>query len=216
MGEPASLRHFLRDDDLSSAEQAEVLALAAVMKTDRHKLQPLAGPRAVALLLDKPSLRTRVSFAVGIAELGGYPLVIDSSSTHQARGEAAGATARVLSGQTAPVAAQGGRELTGFRARPTRFRVNALTTSSTLPVCHLLTARAFRARRAHADSFLGDRKRQHGAFLSVGGVTADCRAGLKPAGTLAPRPAAGAAIERHGRRLGAGRRRPGGRARGRR
>ncbi len=80
------LRHFLRDDDLSPAEQAEVLELAAAMKADRFGLPVLAGPRTVAVLLDKPSLRTRVSFAIGIAELGGYPLVIDMSSTHQGRG----------------------------------------------------------------------------------------------------------------------------------
>ena len=73
-----SPRHFLRDDDLSPAEQAEVLDLADAMKADRFGYRPLAGPRTVAVLFDKPSLRTRVSFAVGIAELGGYPLVIDA------------------------------------------------------------------------------------------------------------------------------------------
>ena len=77
-------RHFLRDDDLSPAEQAEVLELADELKEDRFGYQPLAGPRAVAVLFDKPSLRTRVSFAVGIAELGGYPLVIDAQTTHPA------------------------------------------------------------------------------------------------------------------------------------
>ena len=65
------MRHFLRDDDLTPAEQAEVLDLAAAMKTDRYDHRPLAGPRAVAVLFDKPSPRTRVSFEVGIAELGG-------------------------------------------------------------------------------------------------------------------------------------------------
>jgi Ornithine carbamoyltransferase len=73
-------RHFLRDDDLSPAEQGAVLDLAAQMKKDRFGWQPLAGPRAVAVLFDKPSLRTRVSFTVGIAELGGLPLVIDSQT----------------------------------------------------------------------------------------------------------------------------------------
>jgi ornithine carbamoyltransferase len=84
---PAALRHFLRDDDLAPAEQAEVLALAARLKADRLAARPLEGPRAVAVLFDKPSLRTRVSFATGIAELGGFPLVIDTQSTHQGRGE---------------------------------------------------------------------------------------------------------------------------------
>ena len=66
-------RHFLRDDDLSPAEQAEVLGLAAAMKADRFGHRPLAGPRTVAVLFDKPSTRTRISFSVGIAELGGHP-----------------------------------------------------------------------------------------------------------------------------------------------
>ena len=74
-------RHFLRDDDLTRAEQTEVLDLADRMKKDRFAIQPLAGPRAVAVVLDKPSTRTRVSFSVGVAELGGYPLVIDAQST---------------------------------------------------------------------------------------------------------------------------------------
>ena len=71
-------KHFLRDDDLTPAEQAEVLDLARGMKKDRFARRPLEGPKAVAVLFDKPSLRTRVSFTVGIAELGGLPLVIDT------------------------------------------------------------------------------------------------------------------------------------------
>jgi len=78
-------RHFLRDDDLTPAEQAEILELAAAMKQDRLARRPLEGPRAVAVLFDKPSLRTRVSFTVGIGELGGLPLVIDTQSTHIGR-----------------------------------------------------------------------------------------------------------------------------------
>ena len=52
-------RHFLRDDDLSPLEQAEVLALAARLKADRFAERPLEGPQAVAVLFDKPSTRTR-------------------------------------------------------------------------------------------------------------------------------------------------------------
>ena len=63
-------RHFRRDDDLDTAEQLEVLALADRVKADRFAFTPLAGPRSVAVLFDKPSTRTRVSFSVGIAELG--------------------------------------------------------------------------------------------------------------------------------------------------
>lgn len=100
------MRHFLRDDDLSPAEQAAVLDLAAELKRDRHRHRPLAeapGPRSVAVLFDKPSLRTRASFEVGIAELGGQPLVIDSQVTHFGRGETLADAARVLSGYVAAI-----------------------------------------------------------------------------------------------------------------
>lgn len=90
-------RHFLRDDDLSPAEQSAVLDLAARMKADRFAFRPLAGPRAVAVLFDKPSLRTRLSFDVGIAELGGHPIVVDTQVTHFGRGETLTDAARVLS-----------------------------------------------------------------------------------------------------------------------
>ena len=59
------VRHFLRDDDLTAAEQREVLELALAFRADRHLHQPFAGPRAVAVIFDKPSTRTRVSFADG-------------------------------------------------------------------------------------------------------------------------------------------------------
>jgi ornithine carbamoyltransferase len=97
------LRHFLRDDDLTPAEQLAVLDLAGAMKRDRYARRPLDGPRAVAVIFDKPSTRTRVSFSVGIAELGGYPLVIDAQSTQLGRGEPIGDTARVLDRQVAAI-----------------------------------------------------------------------------------------------------------------
>jgi ornithine carbamoyltransferase len=92
-------RHFLRDDDLTPAEQADVLDLADRMKKDRFALQPLAGPKSVAVIFDKPSTRTRVSFSVGVAELGGYPLVIDAQATQLGRGEPIEDTTRVLDRQ---------------------------------------------------------------------------------------------------------------------
>jgi ornithine carbamoyltransferase len=96
-------RHFLRDDDLTPAEQAEVLALAARMKNEPFASRPLEGPKSVAVLFDKPSLRTRSSFTAGIAELGGFPMVIDTQTTHIGRGETIGDIARVLSRQTAAI-----------------------------------------------------------------------------------------------------------------
>ena len=65
-------RHFLRDDDLTPGRAGSRCSTSPTeMKADRFGHQPLAGPRAVAVIFDKPSLRTRVSFSVGIAELGG-------------------------------------------------------------------------------------------------------------------------------------------------
>ncbi|TDC27102.1 ornithine carbamoyltransferase [Micromonospora sp. 15K316] len=96
-------RHFLRDDDLSPAEQEMVLRLAARMKADRFGYQPLTGPRSVAVLFDKQSLRTRTSFDVGIAELGGHPLIVDTQSTHFGRGETLADAARVLSRYVAAI-----------------------------------------------------------------------------------------------------------------
>ncbi|SCL33975.1 ornithine carbamoyltransferase [Micromonospora nigra] len=97
------IRHFLADDDLSPAEQAAVLDLAARMKTDRFAYRPLDGPRSVAVLFDKHSLRTRISFDVGIAELGGHPLVVDAQATHFGRGETLADAGRVLSRYVAAI-----------------------------------------------------------------------------------------------------------------
>src|SRR6476646_486839 len=91
------VRHLLRDDDLTPGEQAEILDLAAAMKADRYAYRPLAGPKSVAVIFEKQSLRTRVSFEAGIAELGGNPIILDARSTHFGRGETIEDAASVLS-----------------------------------------------------------------------------------------------------------------------
>jgi ornithine carbamoyltransferase len=122
-------RHFLRDDDLSPDELVEVLDLADAMKADRHGFRPLAGPKAVAVIFDKPSTRTRVSFSVGIAELGGYPLVIDGATSQLGRGEPIEDTARVLDRQAAAIVWRTfGQE-----------RVEAMAAVSAVPVVNALT-----------------------------------------------------------------------------
>jgi ornithine carbamoyltransferase len=93
----------LRDDDLTPAEQAEVLALAAGLKAEPYAHRPLEGPQSVAVIFDKSSTRTRVSFAVGIADLGGFPLILDSGATQAGRGETVADTARVLGRMTSAV-----------------------------------------------------------------------------------------------------------------
>ena len=96
-------RHFLRDDDLSPAEQAEILDLAVELKKDRWVTKPLAGPQTVAVIFDKSSTRTRVSFAVGIADLGGVPLIISTASSQLGGKESPSDTARVLERQVAAI-----------------------------------------------------------------------------------------------------------------
>jgi ornithine carbamoyltransferase len=122
-------RHFLRDDDLEPEEQAAVLDLAEEMKKDRFGYRTLAGPRVVAVLFDKPSLRTRVSFSVGIAELGGHPLVIETATTQLGRGEPIEDMARVLSRQVAAIA---------WRTSGQQ-RIEALASAATVPVINALT-----------------------------------------------------------------------------
>ena len=96
-------RHFLRDDDITPAEQAEILELAQALKKDRWKLTPLAGPQTVAVIFDKSSTRTRVSFAVGIADLGGSPLIISTANSQLGGKETPSDTARVLERQVAAI-----------------------------------------------------------------------------------------------------------------
>jgi len=97
------IRHFLRDDDLSSEEQSEVLDLAIKLKSDPYHLKPFAGPKTVALIFDKTSTRTRVSFSVGVADLGGAPLIIDSGTSQLGAKESVADTARVLDRQVAMI-----------------------------------------------------------------------------------------------------------------
>jgi len=92
-------RHFLRDDDLSAAEQAEVLDLAAALKAAPYDSKPLAGPRTVAIIFDKPTLRTQASFVAGVAELGGYPMVVDGNLAQIGTRESIADVARVLGRQ---------------------------------------------------------------------------------------------------------------------
>jgi ornithine carbamoyltransferase len=125
----ARVRHFLRDDDLSPAEQAQVLDLAEAMKKDRYGYRPFEGPATVAVLFDKPSTRTRVSFAVGVGELGGLPLVIDGGASQMGRGEPIEDTARVLSRQAAAIVWRtSGQE-----------RIEAMASASAVPVVNALT-----------------------------------------------------------------------------
>jgi ornithine carbamoyltransferase len=99
------------------------------MKRDRYAQRPLAGPRAVAVVFEKPSTRTRLSFEVGIAELGGHPVILDARSTQLGRGETIEDTAKVLSRYVdAIVIRTFGQD-----------RIDALAAASDVPVVNALT-----------------------------------------------------------------------------
>ena len=95
------MKHFLADDDLSPDEQAVVLDMAALLKQVPYENQSLEGPRTVAMIFDKPTLRTQASFAAGIAELGGYPMLVDGTLAGIGKRESIADVARVLGRQAA-------------------------------------------------------------------------------------------------------------------
>lgn len=90
------IRHFLRDDDITAAEQRSILELAAKLKENRFLARPLEGPQSVAVVFDKTSTRTRVSFHVAISELGGSPLIFGAETSQLGGKETPSDTARVL------------------------------------------------------------------------------------------------------------------------
>lgn len=100
---PGAVRHLLRDDDLSAAEQAAVLDLAAACKASPHDRRSLAGPRTVAMIFDRPTLRSQASFAAGVAELGGFPLAVDGRLAGIGERESVADVARVLGRQAAAI-----------------------------------------------------------------------------------------------------------------
>ena len=172
------IRHFLRDDDLTPAEQAAVLDLAARMKADRFGYRPLAGPRSVAVLFDKQSLRTRISFDAGIAELGGHPLVVDTQVTHFGRGESLADAGRVLSRYVAAIVLRTARRRPDRRARraapPCRWSTRSPTAStpaSCSPTCSP-SASGAAARAGRTLAYLGDAANNMAHSYLLAGATA--------------------------------------------
>ena len=96
-------RYFLKDDDVSPQEQAQIIAHAIELKANRFADRSFEGPKSVALIFDKTSTRTRVSFSVGVSEMGGYPLLIDAQSSQLAKNESIADTARVLGRQVSQI-----------------------------------------------------------------------------------------------------------------
>ena len=96
-------RHFLRDDDLTPDEQAEVLRRAVALKAAPYTDRCLEGPRTVSILFDKPTLRTQVSFVGAVAGLGGFPMVVDGRLAGVGQRESVADVARVLGPQSAAI-----------------------------------------------------------------------------------------------------------------
>jgi len=171
------IRHFLRDDDLTPEEQAEVLALAAELKTAPFSRRPLEGPRGIAVIFEKNSTRTRFSFEMGIAQLGGHAVVVDGRSTQLGREETLEDTGAVLS-----------RYVDGIVWRTfAQERLTAMASGATVPIVNALSDE-FHPCQVLADlqtiaerkgklaglnmSYLGDGANNMAHSLMVGGVTA--------------------------------------------
>jgi ornithine carbamoyltransferase len=124
-----SVRHLLTGAELSAAELSALLDRAAELKRDPLGSDALAGS-SVALIFQKPSTRTRVSFEVGVAELGGNPLILRSDEMQLSRGESLRDTALVLSRHVAAI---------GLRTGPDET-LEELARHATVPVINMLSA----------------------------------------------------------------------------
>ncbi|MBI5423881.1 MAG: ornithine carbamoyltransferase [Opitutae bacterium] len=123
------MRHFLKETDFTRSEIAQIFGLAARLKRDRGSHEkPLAG-QTWAMIFSKSSTRTRVSFEVGIHELGGNPLFLNRNDIQLGRGETVADTAKVLS-----------RFVHGLVVRTfEQAEVEELATEGTIPVINALT-----------------------------------------------------------------------------
>ena len=201
-------RHFLRDDDLTPEEQAEVLALAAELKKDPFSRRPLAGPRGVAVIFDKNSTRTRFSFEVGVAQLGGHAVVVDGRSTQLGREETLEDTGRVLS-----------RYVDAIVWRTfAQERLSAMASGATVPVVNALSDE-FHPCQVLADlqtlaerkgdlkglrmAYFGDGANNMAHSLMLGGVTAGIHVTIAAPAGFEPDPAFVAAAEKRALLTGA-------------
>jgi ornithine carbamoyltransferase len=122
-------RHFLTGSELSAPELDALLHRAAELKTAPRSSRALQD-RVVALVFQKPSTRTRVSFEAGIVELGGHPMVLRPDEMQLSRGEAVKDTALVLSRHVDAV---------GVRTGPDAL-LEELAAEGSIPVFNMLTA----------------------------------------------------------------------------
>jgi ornithine carbamoyltransferase len=196
-----AVRSFLRDDDLSPAELVGVLDLAAALKADPYASKPLAGPRSVATIYDKQTLRTQTTFAAGIAELGGHAMLVDGALAGIGVREPVADVARVLSGQASMIvwrtyAQTRLEEMASYSGVPV---VNALTDEfhPCQLLADLLTVREHKGELAGLTvAFLGDAACNMGNSWALAGAAAGMHvrfgapAGFDPDGEVLARAAA--------------------------
>jgi ornithine carbamoyltransferase len=121
-------KHFLTGEELTTVEQRRLLERAIELKADRLASRALDG-KSVALVFDKPSTRTRVSFDTGVHELGGHPLILRQGELQMARGESPRDVALVLSRMVHAI---------GIRTGP-HETVRELAEHASIPVVNMLT-----------------------------------------------------------------------------
>jgi ornithine carbamoyltransferase len=201
-------RHFLRDDDLTPEEQGEVLALAAELKKDPVKRRPLEGPRGVAVIFDKNSTRTRFSFEMGIAQLGGHAVVVDGRTTQLGRDETLQDTGRVLSRYVDAIVWRTFEQdrLTAMASGASVPVVNAL--SDEFHPCQVLADLQTLAERKGALAglrlaYLGAGANNMAHSLMLGGVTAGVHVTIAAPAGFEPHPEFVAAAEKRAAQTGA-------------
>ncbi|MTD57396.1 ornithine carbamoyltransferase [Amycolatopsis pithecellobii] len=200
-------RHFLRDDDLTAEEQLAVLDLADQLKKDPLANRALAGPKSVAVLFEKNSTRTRLSFEVGIAQLGGHPIIVDGRSMQLGREETIEDTARMLSRFVDAVV---------WRTFAQQ-RINAMAAVATVPVINALTdefhpcqvladLQTIRERKGKLAgltlTYLGDGANNMAHSLMLGGATAGLHVRVVTPEGFQPMPEVTAAAERRAAETG--------------
>ncbi|MDD7815190.1 ornithine carbamoyltransferase [Mycobacterium sp. CSUR Q5927] len=202
------IRHFLRDDDVSPVEQAEILSLAAELKAQPFSRRPLEGPRGVAVIFDKNSTRTRFSFEIGIAQLGGHAVVVDGRSTQLGRDETLEDTGRVLSRYVDAIVWRTFAQdrLTAMAGTAAVPIVNAL--SDEFHPCQVLADLQTIAERKGALkgltlTYLGDGANNMAHSLMLGGVTAGLHVTVAAPDGFTPDPAVVAAAEQRAADTGA-------------
>lgn len=201
-------RHFLRDDDLSPTEQAEILELAAKLKHAPMSHRPLEGPRGVAVIFDKNSTRTRFSFEMGIAQLGGHAVVVDARSTQLGRDETLEDTATVLSRYVDAIVWRtfGTDRLAAMAASATVPVVNAL--SDEFHPCQVLAdLQTIGERKGRVSglrlSYFGDGANNMTHSLLLGGATAGMHVTIAAPPGFEPDPRVVADAQRRGAATGA-------------